>query len=112
MALEHVHKALWSHMQSLILAVAIGDVSSHHVSTVEGLLLLAEWVPHYGIAQTSTTSERSTTKSYFEDSAAWTLVGLAVRQSYLLRLDRYAFSPEDVTNKPSSDRNKKAWTCE
>ncbi|KAF2148173.1 hypothetical protein K461DRAFT_316551 [Myriangium duriaei CBS 260.36] len=107
--LEQLHKSLWTYMQELILAVALGSSLMHHVNVVEGLLILAAWVPHYASSNGGPDCRKRSIK-FSEDSAAWTLVGLAVRQGYLLRLDRYSFRSEDQSDATKSDRNRLAWT--
>lgn len=101
--LDFVHKAVWSHMQGLLLKVNLGASDVRNVGAVEGLLLLAEWVPHVS-GGLSLEDE--------EDSAAWSLIGLAVRQGYLLHLDSHAFRVE-VKDEPKAvtDRKRLAWTC-
>jgi hypothetical protein len=93
---------------SLILSVVLGTSGTRHVETVEGLLLLAEWVPHI----TTHLSSKAQSSDENEDTAAWTLVGLAVRQGYLLHLDKYSFRKEaNGEKKAISDRKRLAWTC-
>ncbi|KAH8901756.1 hypothetical protein GQ53DRAFT_708089 [Thozetella sp. PMI_491] len=107
--MESVHKAVWSHMQALLLRINLGASDVRNVGAVEGLLLLAEWVPHVsagsgGRAPASILEDE-------EDSAAWSLVGLAVRQGYLIHLDSYFFRI-DVKDEPKAltDRKRIAWT--
>ncbi|KAJ6070905.1 hypothetical protein N7467_012224 [Penicillium canescens] len=105
--LEDLHRGIWSHMQGLILSVVLGTSGTRHVETVEGLLLLAEWVPHINTHLSSKTQSSDDN----EDTAAWTLVGLAVRQGYLLHLDKYSFRKEAKGEiKAISDRKRLAWT--
>lgn len=107
--LEAENRCIWSHLQGMILAVALGSNATKCVGAVEALLLLAEWVPH----QRPATSCRKGRRGEDEDSAAWTLVGLAVRQGYLIHLDRYAFrGGEQGDSKAIAERNRLAWTCE
>lgn len=110
--LEAEHQCIWSHLQGMILAVALGSNTTKNVGAVEALLLLAEWVPHARF-QRAATGSRKSRRSEDEDSAAWTLVGLAVRQGYLIHLDRYAFrGGEQGDSKAIAERNRLAWTCE
>ena len=94
---EALHTRLWKHMKSLILKVALGEKSVRRVASVESLLLLAEWVHGpKGHRMSRSLFENSDPASFdTEEHAAWSLVGLAVRQSYLLYLDKYSFREED-----------------
>ncbi|KAI9046238.1 fungal specific transcription factor domain-containing protein [Aspergillus affinis] len=102
-------------MEKLLLRVVLGSKSVRHVGSVEGLLLLAEWVPHInsetgsggdipGLAQL----EHGDTSE--EDSLAWSLIGLAVRQAYLLHLEKHSFRGEvKAESDRASDRKRLAW---
>lgn len=110
--LEAEHRCIWSHLQGMILAVALGSSATKCVGAIEALLLLAEWVPHAHFQQPAASRHR-VRRGEDEDSAAWTLVGLAVRQGYLIHLDRYAFrGGEQRDSKSITDRNRLTWTCE
>lgn len=102
------HRYCWDHTQRLLLEVLLAHPWAHTPRTVEGLLLLAEWLPHVQTKQT-----RSEPKSLFgEDRMAWSLIGLAIRQGYLLRLDRAAFrSSGDYESKQQQEHNRLVWTC-
>ena len=102
-----LHNQIWAYMQQLILHVAIGASSTRCVGSVEGLLILAEWAPHGddGMPAATIVAESG------EDSA-WSLVGLAVRQGYLLHLEQHSFRSEAKgESKTVTDRNRLAWTC-
>ncbi|KAF5675286.1 C6 transcription factor, partial [Fusarium denticulatum] len=83
-----VHRYCWDHTQHLLLQVLLAHPWSHTPRTVEGLILLSEWLPHIQ-ANRATAETHKTLPS--EDRTAWSLVGLAVRLGYLLRLDTAAF---------------------
>lgn len=109
--LDAVHKAVLSHMQSLLLRITLGSSDLRNVGTVEGLLLLAEWAPRVSPGSDSSSSS-SRVPEDDEDNAAWTLVGLAVRQGFLLHLDAHAFRIEAKEEaKAVTDRKRLAWTC-
>lgn len=109
--LEAEHRCIWSHLQGMILAVALGSSATKCVGAIEALLLLAEWVPHAHFQRPNIGHRRGRRDD--EDSAAWTLVGLAVRQGYLIHLDRYAFrGGEQGDSKSIAERNRLTWTCE
>ncbi|KAI6849729.1 hypothetical protein KC332_g957 [Hortaea werneckii] len=102
-----LHNQIWAYMQQLILHIAIGASSTRRVGSVEGLLILAEWAPHGddGMPAATIVAESG------EDSA-WSLVGLAVRQGYLLHLEQHSFRSEaKEESKAVTDRNRLAWTC-
>lgn len=100
-------------MQRMLLQVVLGVMDVRTVGCVEGLLVLAEWVPHANAtAGAMNVSQKGTGGlAGTEDTAAWTLVGLAVRQAYLLRLDKYAFRESADENNSTLHRNRLAWTC-
>ncbi|PWY94411.1 hypothetical protein BO94DRAFT_457543 [Aspergillus sclerotioniger CBS 115572] len=84
------HRYCWDHTQRLLVDVLLARPWTQTPRTVEGLLLLAEWLPHIQIEET--TSEANL---FSEDRTAWSLVGLAVRHGYLQRLDQAAFRNTD-----------------
>ncbi|PWY67815.1 hypothetical protein BO83DRAFT_342820 [Aspergillus eucalypticola CBS 122712] len=108
---KHLHTRIRGYIDKLILRVTLGARSVRNVGTVEGLLLLAEWMPHLMLSQVqpySNNSEQS--NAYDEDCVAWNLIGLAVRQAYLLHLDTQSF-PFEVASEPLSMRCRRrlAW---
>ncbi|KAE8386992.1 hypothetical protein BDV23DRAFT_175027 [Aspergillus alliaceus] len=86
--LEGLHRRISEYMEKLLLRVILGAASVRHVGVMEGLLLLAEWVPH--ISNGPSHQVQATA----EDSVAWSLIGLALRQPYLLHLELYSFRGE------------------
>ncbi|XHG02580.1 hypothetical protein AWENTII_005926 [Aspergillus wentii] len=97
-------------MEKLLLRVVLGAASVRHVSSVEGLLLLAEWVPHISSSTEEANQSGQSQGQGTEDSVAWNLVGLAVRQAYLLHLEKYSFRGE-AKGEAETDLNRKrlAW---
>ncbi|KAK1676331.1 hypothetical protein BDP55DRAFT_631494 [Colletotrichum godetiae] len=78
----------WNHVRSLLLQVLLSYFWTQTPRTVEGLLLLSEWLPD--IEKKGSTSEFQ--KDHFSGGrTTWSIVGLAVRWGYSLRLDRAAF---------------------
>jgi hypothetical protein len=109
--LEIIHRNCWEFMKKLLLEVLLGLPSAQQIGSVESLLLLSEWVPYVQPEENSYGIRRRTFGGA-EDSAAWSLVGQAVRQAYLLRLDRTSFRREDSKEpKDLLDRKRLAWTC-
>ena len=104
-------------MEKLILRVVLGAASVRHVGSVEGLLLLAEWVPHISAEECARDAAASNGPPHqvqvtAEDSVSWNLIGLAVRQAYLLHLERYSFRGEcKDEDKLDYHRNRLAWIC-
>lgn len=95
-----------------MLNLLLADPSTLQVGSVEGLLLLAEWVP-YGIHEVdSSAGIEHRNLSTFEDNMAWSLIGQAVRHAYLLRLDLASFR-EKVPGESQEleDRKRLAWMC-
>ncbi|PLB55478.1 hypothetical protein P170DRAFT_399638 [Aspergillus steynii IBT 23096] len=101
--LESLHTRVLGYMEKLLLRVVLGSRNVRQVGSVEGLLLLAEWVPHIN----SGTNQGETSE---EDSLAWNLIGLAVRQAYLFHLERYSFRGEGkAESEPVASRKRLAW---
>ncbi|GAB1196213.1 hypothetical protein APSETT444_005480 [Aspergillus pseudonomiae] len=102
-------------MEKLLLRVVLGAASVRHVGSVEGLLLLAEWVPHISAEECERDAAANDGPSHQvqvtpEDSVSWNLIGLAVRQAYLLHLERYSFRGESKDeDKLEYHRNRLAW---
>ncbi|CEI67969.1 hypothetical protein FVEN_g7758 [Fusarium venenatum] len=101
-----VHRYCWDHTQHLLLQVLLAHSWSQTPRTVEGLILLSEWLPHIQ-ANRSTEANKSLSS---EDRTAWSLVGLAVRLGYLLRLDTAAFrNSVDDESKEQEERKRLVW---
>lgn len=106
--LHTLHQKLWIHMQNLIVEVTLGSDRVRVVGSVEGILLLSEWIERPGNRHNS---PGQAIKVDTEDCAAWALIGAAVRQGYLLRLDQYSF--RDANRKEqhmAGGRKLLAWT--
>lgn len=104
------HRYCWDHTQRLLLDVSLARSSTQTPRTVEGLLLLAEWLPH--IEKALHTVEPATSL-FGEDRLAWSLVGLAIRQGYMLRLDCGAFRNDNQgTTKEDCAQKRLIWHCE
>ena len=105
------HRYCWDHAQRLLVDVLLAHPWTQTPRTVEGLLLLAEWLPHIQIQETAS----ETPKNLFsEDRTAWSLVGLAVRHGYLQRLDQGAFPINNNSTNESKDRadqSRLIWAC-
>ncbi|RYP56431.1 hypothetical protein DL769_009916 [Monosporascus sp. CRB-8-3] len=93
-----LHPAIWRHLDKFLLDVALGKPSTRHVGYVEGLLLLSEWTP-----------VREGRPHDGGENAAWSLVGLAVRLAYLLRLEETSFKEKKALD-PMMQRKRMAWT--
>ncbi|KAE8413564.1 hypothetical protein BDV36DRAFT_286915 [Aspergillus pseudocaelatus] len=113
--LEGLHTRISQYMEKLILRVVLGAASVRHVGSVEGLLLLAEWVPHISAEECARDAAANNGPSHqvqvtAEDSVSWNLIGLAVRQAYLLHLERYSFRGESKDeDRLDYHRNRLAW---
>lgn len=100
--LDHAdaHKSLRDYLRQNILDVVLGVPSTRHVGCVEGLLLLGEWnIINHGQADDG------------GGEAAWSILGLAVRLAYRLRLEDSGFRGENNELDPVAQRNRLAWTC-
>ncbi|KAF2011199.1 hypothetical protein BU24DRAFT_399475 [Aaosphaeria arxii CBS 175.79] len=83
-----VHHSCWNYVQRLLLDVFLSRSSTSTPRTVEGLLILAEWLPHIEVACLTRVASG---ELFGEDRLAWSLIGLAIRQAYMIGLDRGAF---------------------
>ncbi|KAJ4299372.1 hypothetical protein N0V90_004617 [Kalmusia sp. IMI 367209] len=106
-----IHACLWEAMEKMLLQIVLGAKEVRTVGCVEGLLVLAEWVPHADTSLSNVSPKGNGGLAGTEDTAAWTLVGLAVRQAYLLHLDKYAFRGDTVEDENAVlHRKRLAWT--
>ncbi|KAM0342941.1 hypothetical protein ACHAPU_009059 [Fusarium lateritium] len=96
--LAEAHKSIWEYMKSLILKVVLGKTCVRKVGTVEGLLLMGEWTLH-----------NQDQIDDGDEASAWSIVGLAVRLAYLLRLEDSGFKSEDA-ELDSIYRERLVWT--
>ncbi|KAH8893977.1 hypothetical protein GQ53DRAFT_805380 [Thozetella sp. PMI_491] len=94
--LADVHSWIWKFMRHLILELMIGPSPTRNVGCVEGLLLLGEWSP--------------VDDSVGGEGTAWSLIGLAVRLAYLLRLEDSSFRCSDGDLAPVMLRRRLTWT--
>ncbi|KAL1610726.1 hypothetical protein SLS60_002396 [Paraconiothyrium brasiliense] len=106
-----MHTVLWEAMEKMLLRIVLGAQEVRTVGCVEGLLILAEWVPHADASLSNISHKGNGGLAGTEDTAAWTLVGLAVRQAYLLHLDKYAFRGDASEDENAMFHRKRlAWT--
>ncbi|KAK7187192.1 hypothetical protein PSPO01_06890 [Paraphaeosphaeria sporulosa] len=98
-------------MEGILLRVVLGAKEVRTVGCVEGLLILAEWVPHADASLSNISHQENGGLAGTEDTAAWKMVGLAVRQAYLLHLDKYAFRGDaSEDDNAVLHRKRLAWT--
>ncbi|KAJ5087487.1 hypothetical protein N7456_011103 [Penicillium angulare] len=90
-AYREIHQHCWKYLKRHLLDVLLATPSTLRVGSVEGLLLLAEWVPYLQLETCSYPNMFPMNLSAVEDNMAWSLIGQAVRHSYLLRLDKASF---------------------
>lgn len=104
------HRYCWDHTQRLLVDVLLAHPWTQTPRTVEGILLLAEWLPHIQIQETTSEAPKNL---FSEDRTAWSLVGLAVRHGYLQRLDRAAFRNSGSNgSQRRAEQNRLIWACE
>ncbi|KAJ6185854.1 hypothetical protein N7519_007155 [Penicillium mononematosum] len=95
-----LYKATWDYLRQQILDIVLGVATSRHIGCVEGLLLLGEWnLINYGQTQADDGGE-----------AAWSILGVAVRLAYRLRLEDSGFEEKNQELDPASQRKRLAWT--
>lgn len=87
-------------MRQKVLDVALGVASTRHVGCVEGLVLLGEWT----FLNQGRTDDGG-------EGAAWSILGLAVRLTYLLLLEESSFKSHGNEVDPALQRRCLAWTC-
>src|SRR4051794_18559503 len=87
-AYQDIHRQCWQNLKQHLLDILMAAPSTLNVGSVEGLLLLAEWVPYMHIETSCCPGPLPGSVSAVEDNMAWSLIGQAVRHSYLLRLDK------------------------
>lgn len=103
------HRYCWDHAQRLLLDVLLARPWTQTPRTVVGLLLLSEWLPHI---QTGQTTLEDSSSLLGEDRTAWSLVGLAIRHGYLMRLDQGAFRNDGMyKTKERAEYDRLVWTC-
>lgn len=108
-----IHQQCWKYLNQHLLDILLAKPSTLNVGSVEGLLLLSEWVPYMQLETGSFPGMFPRNLSAVEDNMAWSLIGQAVRHSYLLRLDRTSFR-ETAIGETQDLENRKllAWICE
>ncbi|KAL5603894.1 hypothetical protein FOVSG1_006644 [Fusarium oxysporum f. sp. vasinfectum] len=103
-----IHRYCWDHTQHLLLEVLLAHPWSQTPRTVEGLILLSEWLPHIQTDRETPNIPKSLSS---EDRTAWSLIGLAIRLGYLLRLNQAAFrKPVDDESTDREERKRLVWT--
>lgn len=111
-AYRDIHQHCWNSLKRHLLDILLVAPSTVHVGSVEGLLLLAEWVPYLQLQTPSYPKLFPGNLSAVEDNMAWSLIGQAVRHSYLLRLDKASFRETAVgESQELEDRKRLAWIC-
>lgn len=104
-----MHSHCWEHTRQLLLDITLAVPWTQKSRVVEGLLLLSEWLPHSMLEQS--TSE-DFDHVFGEDRTAWSLIGLAVRYGYLMRIDTAAFRNVDQQEPREQQEYKRLiWTC-
>ncbi|KAL3290647.1 C6 transcription factor [Colletotrichum asianum] len=101
-----VHRYCWKHAQSLLLQVLLAVPWTQTPRTVEGLLLLCEWLPHVESKYLTSGNPKDV---FGEGRTTWSLVGQAVRLGYALRLDRAAFRGNGSSTSQNQDQNRVIW---
>ncbi|KAH8830085.1 hypothetical protein DL96DRAFT_915862 [Flagelloscypha sp. PMI_526] len=81
-----VHKLSWEYLQKRIGDLMVGKPAS--IGTVEGLLLLSDYLPRVSDAGTPGVDVQEE-----EKRMSWMLVGTAVRLGYMMGLDQKTFIP-------------------
>lgn len=109
---KDIHQHCWKYLKRHLLDILLATPSTLRVGSVEGLLLLAEWVPYMQLETCSYPNMFPRNLSAVEDNMAWSLIGQAVRHSYLLRLDKASFR-ETALGESQELENRKllAWIC-
>ena len=94
----------------MLLEALLARPSTQTPRTVEGLLILAEWLPHI---ESELKTKEAPGDLFTEDKRAWSLIGIAIRQSYMLRLDRGAFRRSgNCATQEQTEQERLIWHCE
>ncbi|KAF5521048.1 hypothetical protein CGCA056_v008765 [Colletotrichum aenigma] len=101
-----VHRYCWNLAQSLLLQVLLAVPWTQTPRTVEGLLLLSEWLPHVDSKHLTSGNPKDV---FREGRTTWSVVGQAVRLGYALRLDRAAFRGNGSSTSRNQDQNRLIW---
>ncbi|CAK7213008.1 hypothetical protein SEUCBS140593_001700 [Sporothrix eucalyptigena] len=107
-----VHQQCLHYLKRHLVDIIFAAPSTVNVGAVEGLLLLAEWVPYTHFENNSPQTNNvqfPKTLTAVEDHTAWSLIGQAVRHSYLLRLDQASFKGNLHNNTQLENRKRLAW---
>jgi hypothetical protein len=107
----NVYQQCWCYLKRQMLDLVLAVPSTLQVGSVEGLLLLSDWltcsrdgVGSYGLHHRNLSTS--------EDNMAWSLIGQAVRHAYLLRLDLVSFREKvPGESRELEDRKRLAWIC-
>lgn len=111
-AYKDIHQHCWKYLKRHLLDILLATPSTLRVGSVEGLLLLSEWVPYMQLDTCSYPNMFPRNLSAVEDNMAWSLIGQAVRHSYLLRLDKASFRETALgESQELENRNLLAWIC-
>ncbi|ANB15731.1 Aro80p [Sugiyamaella lignohabitans] len=100
-----IHKACWKYFQLEISSLVWGG--KPNTGIVEALLLISDNLPLITDADVSTEDEEI---HKYEERLSWNLVGLAIRNSYLMGFDQKTLlSVSEVTDE-DTHRQRLAWT--
>ena len=106
------HQLCWQSMKQHMLDIVLAVPSTLNVGSVEGLLLLSEWFPYQLPTACWSSRLNHENLSSVEDNMAWSFIGQAVRNSYLLRLDNTSFRESNPQGPEMlDDRKRLAWIC-
>lgn len=109
---QDMHHLCWQSMKQHMMDIVLAVPSTLNVGSIEGLLLLSEWVPYQLPAACWNSRLRNENLSSAEDNMAWSFIGQAVRNSYLLRLDHASFRDSNPNGSQElADRKRLAWIC-
>jgi hypothetical protein len=109
---RQIHQHCWNYLKRHLLDILLATPSTLRVGSVEGLLLLAEWVPYQQLETSSYPNMFPMKLSTVEDNMAWSLIGQAIRHSYLLRLDKASFRETAIREAQELENRKLlAWIC-
>lgn len=107
-----MHQLCWQSMKQHMLDIVLAVPYTLNVGSVEGLILLSEWVPYQLPAAYRNPRLNHKNLSSVEDNMAWSFIGQAVRNAYLLRLDNTSFRESNPGgSRIQDDRERLAWIC-
>ncbi|ODN94768.1 specific RNA polymerase II transcription factor [Cryptococcus wingfieldii CBS 7118] len=115
----HVHDQTWSILRDALADYSFAGLQAS-VGFVEGVLLLAEYLPKEGVRPAGEVSmemfggggrgQEAGGIHGSDNRRSWALIGVAIRAAYLLGLDQIALEIDELRRTPDVERARSVWT--